>query len=212
MTTQIEKCERDLNNLEEMRESIASRAALLDRQRKSIAFAALTAGDPKSKAKLADINAEDAGLVANIASVEAALTVARANLATAKQAELSAADHEKAAQIAELNVKLKEQLDDADAAFADAIESVLSARALLQEMHGLGVGSPTDQLFRINCVVCIKTAIQKLPEIFVRDLLETRLAPSQKKQFRDLASGWFTQIANQIAARLGSSPKGKEAA
>lgn len=47
------------------------------------------------------------------------------------------ADRTKAEQIVVLNAKLKEELDDADDAFADAISSVLSARALLMEMHTL---------------------------------------------------------------------------
>jgi hypothetical protein len=211
MTTAIEKAERDLNNLEEQREALFSRAKLLSRQRDQIAFAALTAGDKQSKAKLADINAEDTGLAANIASVEAALTEARSRLETAKHGEAIAADRGKAKQIAELNAKLKEQLDDANDAFADAIESVLSARALLMEMHALGVTSPTDQLFKINAVAAIKAAIQKLPNHYVNDFEFMRLAPSQKKEFRDLAAAWCDQITNQTAARLGE-PQTKKVA
>jgi transcriptional regulator of aromatic amino acid metabolism len=208
MTTAIEKAERDLNNLEEQREALFSRAKLLSRTREQVAHAALVAGDKKAKEKLAEINAEDTGLAAHVASVDAALVVARANLAAAQLVEAGAADHEKAKQIAELNGKLKEQLDDANDAFADAIESVLSARALLMEMHGLGVTSPTDQLFRINAVAAIKTAIQKLPEPWIRDFEFSRLAPSQKKEFKPLAATWHAGIENQIAHRL---PK-KEAA
>src|SRR5277367_457118 len=91
MTTEFEKANRDLNNLEEQREALFSRAKLLSKQRDQIAFAALTAGDKHAKARLAEINTEDIGLAANIASVEAALTVARANLNVAQQAEAIAA-------------------------------------------------------------------------------------------------------------------------
>jgi hypothetical protein len=187
-----------------------SRAKLLSKQREAVAFAAHT-GDKQAKLKLADINAEDASLAGNLASVEAALTVARANVAAAKVAEAQTADHEKARQVAALNAKLKEQLDDANDAFADAIESVLSARALLQEMTVLGVVSPTDQLFRINSVAAMKTVIQKLPSSWINDFEFSRLAPPQKKQFRDLANSWCNQIANLVAQRL-PQPKKTEAA
>jgi hypothetical protein len=207
MTKEIEKAERDLNNLEEQREAIASRAAQLDKQRKSIAFAALTAGDKASKAKLAEINADDMALAANIASVEAALTVARTNLAAAQAAEAKAGDTEKAKAVAALNAKLKDELANADDAFADAIGSVLSARALLMEMHALGVGSPTDPMFRINAVAAIKTVLQLLPQPWINDFEFMRLAPSQKKSFKPLAEGWCNQITNQIAERLPTDKK-----
>jgi hypothetical protein len=205
MTKEIEKAERDLNNIEEQREALFSRAKLLSKQREQVAFAALT-GDKQAKARLADINAEDIGLTSNIASVEAALTVARANLKAAQQAEASAADIEKAKQIAALNAKLKEELDNADDALADAIGSVLSARALLMEINSLGVASPTDQLFRINSVAAIKTVIQKLPSSWINDFEFSRLSPSQKKEFKPLATAWCGQIENQIAT---TPPKNK---
>ena len=164
MTKEIEKAERDLNNLEEQKETIFSRAKLLSKERDRIAFAALTAADKKAKDRLREINLEDVTLDGNIASVEAALTVARQNLADAQHCEAQAADNAKAQGIAELNIKLKEELDNAGDAFADAIGSVLSARELLMQMRGLGVASPTDQLFRINIVAAIKSVIQRLPE------------------------------------------------
>jgi hypothetical protein len=204
ITAAIEKAERDLNNIEEQREALFSRAKLLSKQREAVAFAAHT-GDKAAKARLADINLEDISLGSNIASVEAALIVARANLATAKAAEASAADREKVKQIAVLNAKLKEELDNADDAVADAIGSVLSARAVLMEMHTLGLSSPTDQLFRINSVAAIKSALQKLPQPWINDFEFSRLAPSQQKEFKLLANAW----CDQIAARLGAN---KEAA
>jgi hypothetical protein len=211
MPTEIEKAERDLSNLEQQREAIVSRAAQLDKQRKAIAFAALTAGDKQSKLKLAEINAEDIGLAANIASVEAALTVARANLEAAHAAEARSVDREKAERIAALNMKFREQLLNADDAFADAINSVLSAKDLLAEMHSLGVANPIDNLFRINSVTCVKTIIQKLPTNWCNDFEFMRLSPGQKTEFKKLAAAWADQIERQNAARLGEDKK-KDAA
>src|SRR6202021_95822 len=112
MTNELEKAERDLNNLEEQKETLFSRAKTLSKERDRIAFAALTAGDKKAKDRLRDINLEDISLDANIASVEAALTVARQNLAIAQHGEAIAADKAKAQGIAELNEKLKGELDN----------------------------------------------------------------------------------------------------
>jgi hypothetical protein len=201
MTKEIEKAERDLNNLEEQREALFSRAKLLSKQREQVAFAALT-GDKQAKVRLAEINAEDTSHTASIASVEAALTVARANLKAAQHGEAIAADREKAKAIAALNIKLKEELDNADDAFADAIGSLLSARAVLVEMHTLGITSPTDAMFRINSVAAIKSVIQKLPNHYINDFEFMRLAPSQKKEFRQLAIAWCDQITSQTSARL----------
>jgi hypothetical protein len=202
MTKEIDHAQRDLANLEDQREVLFSRAKLLSKKREQVAFAALT-GDKAAKAELRDINLEDVNAAGNIASVEAALVVARNNLASAKAAAAGAADHQKARQIAELNTKLKEVLDDADDAFADAIASTLSARGLLMEMHALGVAAPSDQQYRINAVAAIKTAIQLLPSPYISDFEFARLAPSQKKTFKDLAAAWTAQIANHVTARLG---------
>ena len=212
MTNELEKAERDLNNLEEQKETLFSRAKTLSKERDRIAFAALTAGDKKAKDRLRDINLEDISLDANIASVEAALTVARQNLAIAQHGEAIAADKAKAQGIAELNEKLKGELDNAGDAFGDAIGSVLSALALFKEMRALGVASPNDQLLKINIVTCIKTVIQQLPDHWIRDFEFSRLAPLQKKQFRDLATVWCDQITNQTAARLGENSGKEEAA
>jgi hypothetical protein len=203
MTKEIEKAERDLNNLEDQKTALLHRAKALSKSREQVAHAALVAGDAKAKAKLAEINAEDVSLGTNIASVDAALTVARANLAAAQAAAAGAANREKAQRIAVLNAKLKQELDNADDAFSDAIGSVLTARNLLMEIHALGVTSPTDQMFRINAVAVIKTALQELPQPWINDFEFSRLAPSQKKHFKDLATAWHDQIENQIAGRLG---------
>ncbi|SHK94303.1 hypothetical protein [Bradyrhizobium lablabi] len=200
----IEKATRDLNSIEEQREALISRAKLLNKQREAVAFAAHT-GDAKAKEKLRTINLEDIGLASNIASVGAALVVARANLAAAQRAEAQAADRAKAEQIAGLNAQLKEQLEDADAALVDAMASVLAAKELLSQLHNLGVASPSDQMFRVNAVTCIKTAIQELPSPYINDFEFARLAPLQKKHFKNLAAAWCDQITNQIAARLGEN-------
>lgn len=202
--TEVEKAERDLHNLEQQRVALFDRAKELTKTREAIAHAALVGDDAKAKARLKEINLESLTTGTNLESVNAALSVATRNLAAAQAAAAGAADIDKAKQVAALNAKFKQELDNADDAFADAIGSLLDARKLLQDMHMLGVASPTDQMFRINSVAVIKTVIQRLPTARVNDFEFMRLAPSQKKTFKPLAAGWRDQIASQIAARLGS--------
>jgi hypothetical protein len=199
--TEVEKAELTIRNLENIRKHILQEQAESANERGRVALSAHT-GDKKARSRLDEINLAVAKFNSEFASIDAAIETAAKKLTDAKAAEAQAADKAKALQIAELNSKLKEKLDNADDAFADAIGSVLSARALLMEMRALGLLSPTDQLFRINAVTAIKTVIQQLPDPWINDFEFSRLAPSQKKQFKPLSTAWHDQVANQIAARL----------
>lgn len=198
---EVERCELTVKNPENIRKHLLQERAELADERGRVALGAHT-GDKKSRSRLDEINVASAKFASEFASVEAAITEANKNLDAARRAEAQAADRTKAERIAALNAKLKEELDDADDAFADAISSVLSARALLMEMHTLGVTSPTDQMFRINSVAVIKTVIQLLPQPWINDFEFARLAPSQKKAFKEIVSGWCSTIERQVADRL----------
>lgn len=204
--TEVEKAIATVKTLEDARRKLIQDQAELADERGRVALRAHT-GDKKSRTRLDEINIASAKFASEFASIEAAIIEANKNLDAAQAAEAQAADRTKAEQIAALNAKLKEELDDADDAFADAISSVLSARALLMEMHTLGVTSPTDQMFRINSVAAIKTVIQLLPQPWINDFEFARLAPSQKKAFKPLAIAWRDQIANQISNQLPQPTK-----
>jgi hypothetical protein len=209
MTKEIEKAERDLNNLEEQREVIAGCAAKLDKERKSIAFAALTFGDKHSKARLSEINAEDTSLAARLASVEAALAVARANLATAKAAEALATAREMAMQIAVLKTAFVENGINAGDALEDFVGSILEMRKQRDDMEALGIKAPTGRQFQVNAIIAIKTILQTLPTNWVNELQDWRLLlHPQRRAFKDITADWEMMIDRQIADRL---PK-KEAA
>jgi hypothetical protein len=202
MTTEIEKAERDLNNLEEQREALFSRARLLSKQRSSIAFAALTAGDKTAKAKLSEINAEDTGLTANIASVEAALVVARSNLAAAKAAEALAGDREQALALRAKLARFKELGEILDDCFADFKSAAIEQKQVLDDIHKLGQAAPTAQQYRVLAEIALKTAIQGTP-FWSQDF--PAMAPNQRKSFKNIVDAWCGQIEGQIAARLGEN-------
>jgi hypothetical protein len=209
VTKEIEKAERDLGNLEEMRESLFSRAKTLSKERDAIAFAALTAGDKKAKERLREINLEDTSLGANVASVEAALTVARQNLAAAKTAEAQAADIEKAKAIAALKTAFVDNGINAGDALSDFIGSIMEMKQQRDDMEALGITAPTSRQFQVNAIIAIKTILQMLPTPWVNELQDWQLLlHPARRSFKDITADWSSMIDRQIAQRLGE----KEAA
>ncbi|SHL15033.1 hypothetical protein [Bradyrhizobium lablabi] len=198
--TEIEKCELTLKNLENIRTHLLQEQAELADERGRVALAAHT-GDKKSRSRLDEINIAAAKFASEFASIEAAIIEANKRLDTEHHNARLATDKANAEAIAALNAQLREQLHDAEDAFADGISSVLSAKELLSQLHNLGVTSPSDPLFRINVVIAIKTVVQQLPQNYISDFEFQRLSPSQKRQFKQLADAWCQQIANQIGDR-----------
>jgi hypothetical protein len=196
---EIDKAERDLNNLEEQREALFSRAKLLGKERDAIAFAALTANDKKAKDRLREITLEDVSLTANIASVEAALTVARANLKAAQQGEAQAADKANALALREKLKRFVELGLILDDCFADFRSAAIEMKQVLDDIHNLGQVSPTAQMFRVNCDLAFKTAVQGTP-FWSQDF--PALGHGQKKTFKSLVDAWSANIEANIAARL----------
>jgi chromosome segregation ATPase len=202
--TEVNKAAQTIAKLEDARKELLQRNIELTEAMYRVSFDVHT-GDKKARDRLDKLKAEHRDLSSELISMEAAIAEANKRLAAAEHAAVSAADCEKAKQIAALNSQLKEELTNADDAFADAIGSVLAAKELFLQLHALGIASPTDQLYRINAVTAIKTAIQKLPEPWIRDFEFSRLAPLQKKTFRNLANAWCDQVAIQIAAKFGAA-------
>lgn len=203
MTKEVEKAERDLNNLEEQRENLFHRARQLSKQREAIAFAALT-GHKQAKEKLREINLEDVNSSANIASVEAALTVARANLNTAKAAEAQAADRAKAQQIAALKTAFIENGINAGDALSDFVDSLLEMSKQRDDMEALGIKAPTSRQFQVHAIIAIKTILQTLPTPMVNELQDWRLLlHPARRSFKDITADWELMISRQIAEQLG---------
>jgi chromosome segregation ATPase len=208
MTKEIERAERDLNNLEEQRNALFARAKTLAKERDQIAFAALTAGDKKAKDRLREINLEDISLTANVASVEAALTVARANLAAAKADEAKAADRTNALALREKLKKFIELGLILDDCFTDFRSAAIEMKSVLDDIHNLGQVAPTAMQFKINCDLAFKTAVMGTP-FWSQDF--PVLGHGQKKTFKSLVDAWSANIEANIAARLGDN-KNEEAA
>jgi septal ring factor EnvC (AmiA/AmiB activator) len=99
MTTEVEVAEKIINDLEEQREALFSRAKLLTKQREQVAYAAQVKA---AKARLKEIDVETLTTGTDIESVEAALLEARSRLNAAKVTEAKATDRERALQLREV--------------------------------------------------------------------------------------------------------------
>src|SRR5216683_366992 len=210
--------EKLLAGLRDQRDVLLGRNKVLAAQHQQLYRSAAT-GDKAAQLKVNKINTEASTIGHEMVALEVQITEVDKRLDAARIAESIAIAREKAAHIVALNAQLKEELDNADDALADAIGSVLSARKLLGDLHALGVTSPTDQMFRLIVTARIKTEVQLLPPAWVNDFEFMRLLPSQKRAFKpnadvtrgkgmaDIATAWHNQIANQIAHQL---PKQQE--
>jgi hypothetical protein len=206
MTTEIEKAEKIINDLEEQRECLHARTRLLTEQRKQLAYAA-NVGDKSAKAKLTAINTEVSLHGTEIENVEFALAEARVRLKAAQQAEAQASNKANALALRELNKKFLELGLIVDDAFADVISASTEMREVLDKMRALGVTSPTHQQFNVLGLIACKTAVMNVPWSAGGREWEF-LAPNQRKTFKSIATGWSEMIERQIAERLAE----KEAA
>ena len=122
-------------------------------------------------------------------------------------------DREAALLLRDKLCKFVEAGNNADDALWDAAASVKEMIGLLNEMHQLGQAAPTSEQLRINATTAIKSMLQELPQSWVGDLEFMRLAPNQKKRFKDLCAGWQEMIERSLAQRLGEDkPEKVEAA
>ncbi len=156
-TTEVEKAEKIVCQLEEQLETLLGRTVTLHKERAAVSYAALTANNPTAKARLDAINAEALQHSNEVASVECAIAEAKQRLEAAQQAGLAAADRDAALQLREkLNrfVSLGLLLDDCIADFLGAAKEM---DEVLDEIHALGCVTPTDAQMRVLGTLAIKT-------------------------------------------------------
>jgi hypothetical protein len=202
--TEVEKAELTVKNLENIRKHLIQQQSELADERGKVALAAHT-GDKKSRTRLDEINLAAAKFVSEFASIESAIVEANKNLDAARRNEALAQDRANALAIRALNAEFKEAGDDADDALWDLIQAISKQKITLDKMHQLGTIAPTLEQFRVNGTNAIKTGLQALPPLWLRDFEFQLLAPNQKKKFKDVTAGWHDMIERQIAQRLGEN-------
>jgi hypothetical protein len=175
------------------------RTRLLTEQRKQLAYAA-NVGDKAAKAKLTAINTEVATHGSEIENVEFALMEARARLKAAQQAEAASTDKAKALQLREKLAKFVELGMVLDDCFADFKSAATEMKSVVDDIHKLSCATPDNQLFRVNCDLAFKTAVQGTP-FWSHDF--PAMSPANRKTFGSLVKSWSNAIEANIAARLG---------
>ena len=206
--TEVEKAIATIKTLEDARQKLIQNQTELADERGRVALGAHT-GDQKARKRLDAINTEVVSYAFEMSSIEAAITEAHARLAAAQAAEAVAADEAKALQLRELNTRFVELGLVVDDAFTDISASIPEMITLLNEMHRLGATSPTNEQLRVLGTIALKTAIQTLPPLWVREFDFQLLAPNQKKTFAAVVEGWHSMIERNVEQRLRSN---KEAA
>jgi hypothetical protein len=202
-TTEATKIEQIIKVLDDKRQHLNVRAVKLADERGKISFNAHANGDQKAKARLEKIHLETATLASEAASIESAIVEANTRLAAAKRDEAQASDKVAALAVRETLVKFVEAGVMLDDALVDVADNITDMIALLNQLHALGQSAPTSEQFRVNGTLAIKSMLQKLPQLWVRDFEFQMLAPNQRKQFKDLCAGWSRMIEGSIHARLG---------
>lgn len=206
--TPIEQAEKTITNLEDARQKLIQNQTELADERGRVALGAHT-GDQKARKRLDAINTEVASYASEMSSIEAAITEAHTRVAAAQAAEALAADKANALQLRQLNTRFVELGLVVDEAFEDISASIPEMITLLNEMHRLGATSPTNEQLRVLGTIALKTAIQRLPQLWVGEFDFQLLAPNQKKTFAAVIAGWHSTIERNIEQRLQAT---KEAA
>jgi hypothetical protein len=200
----VERAEKVLAELMDRRDACVARAGQLGEERRRLAYAAhAVGGDKTAQARLRKVNDETVLHNLELEGIDAAIAEATARVATAKQVEAAALDRQQAEALREKLAKFIELGGQVDDCLWDLAQSINAMIPLLHEMHQLGQESPTSEQFRINFTMAIKSMLQELPQVWVRDFEFQRLSPNQKKRAAEVCAGWQTMIASQIAARLG---------
>jgi hypothetical protein len=198
--------EATIASLEDKRRQLVERRIVLDYERQQASYAAHT-GDKAARAKLDKLKAEHATFGSEFASIESAIVEAKQRLDATKAAEAQAASKANALALREKLVKLKEVGQQIDDAIWDIGSSVNEMKTLLDEIHSLGAANPTHEQFRVSGSIALRTMMQTLPRMWVKEFDFDLLQPYQKKNFKDVVNSWHDMIERQIAQRLGKDRK-----
>jgi hypothetical protein len=123
---------------------------------------------------------------------------------TAQVAEALASDKAQALQLREKLAKFVELGLVLDDCFADFKSAAVEMKAVVDDIHALGCATPDNQLFRVNCDLAFKTAVQGTP-FWSHDF--PAMSSTQRKTFGSLVKSWSAAIEANVAARLGEKKK-----
>jgi len=164
MTTEIQKSETVIADLERKRELCVRRGVELADERSALAYSAHTSGDAKAAKRLAEIHAAIATHASELESFDAALKAAGERLRQAQAAESRAQDKVNAEALHRVVADIGARIRKADKHFAAAIDELNAVHVDLDKVHALGSSFPTHSQFAVNAIMALKTWLRELPE------------------------------------------------
>jgi hypothetical protein len=200
MTTEIEKAERVVAELEDKRRHLVQQATELDAERQKISYAAFT-GDQKARQRLDRINTETATHNSEMASLSAAIHEANTRVAAAHRNAAIAADKAQATELAEVLETFVECGRDIDAALAIIVEKSQLMEKTLFRMNQLGSASPNSRQLESIGSRALITALMETP--WRREF--QHLPPGERRSFNEMVDAWYPMVEANIAQRLGSN-------
>lgn len=208
MTTELEQATATLNDLLDQRDQLVGRIAKLTADRQGISYAAHT-GNKDAKDRLRKLN--DQTVINNIEleTIDAAIAEANQRLDAAKSAEAQAAEVADAQALQVKLAKFKELGEVLDDCFVDFRTAALEMKQVVDDIHRLGCAIPDNQLYKVNCDLAFKTAVQGTP-FWNQDFPAMR--SHERKTFRSLVVSWGSSIEAHINAKLGEPAKEEHAA
>jgi hypothetical protein len=205
--TMTDDAEHTLNNLQQKREALVARGHRLGEERGKISFAAHAGGDAKARKQLDELNRELALHDAELRSLDCAIVEADTRVKTAQAAEVAAVNRQKAAEARKLVSELGEVFPYLDRKLEEAGNALIAINDGIQQLHGLGFASPTDNQARLNICAIIETWAMRLPKHFHNQLRDgvRFLAPHERKTGVQYWTAIELSLQNQIAQRLGKT-------
>lgn len=198
-TTELEKAEAMLANLDAALLRLKARGVELEDERTNIALAAHT-GDDKARKKLDQLNIQIATFGSELQSLHIAVKAAEGAVANAKADEQTAEARANALKLRdELKTftRLGKEMDEHLQAFALLADE---AKKSTQRIHALGHGAPNWSQFETFGALAVNTVLMLTP--WKREVA-THLAPKDRRTFAGLFHGWAAGAERAVDHILG---------
>ena len=198
-TTELEKAEAMLANLDGALLRLKAKGVELEDQRTNIALAAHT-GDDKARKKLDQLNIQIATFGSELQSLHIAVKAAEGAVAKAKAEEARAEARANALQLREelkTFTRLGKEMDDHLQAFALLADE---AKKSTQRIHGLGHGAPNWAQFETFGAMAVNSVLMFTP--WKREVA-VHLAPKDRRTFSSLFAGWAAGAERAVDHILG---------
>jgi hypothetical protein len=203
----VAAAEATLKELQAQLERHTERGVELEAARKQASFGAHALHDPEQRKALDDVVDEAVRHETEGRAIADAIEEAKRRLAVASAHEAAAADRERAEEVLEILGAFRQAGRILDGACRALGEKSNEVGRLLQQLHGLGIRSPSFEQWDVFGDASLKTCIAATPWAKRYRIV----APGERKQFGVLVEGWATMIEQRIRLQFGEQKKDEAA-